>query len=68
MSVNLSEIFKSRRKKLCIKQTDLAELSGVSLPTVKDIERGVGNPSFSTILRLFEVLGLEIDVHLRKTE
>jgi len=67
MSVNLSEIFKSRRKKLGIKQTDLAELSGVSLPTVKDIERGVGNPSISTLDRLFEVLGLEVDIHVRRT-
>ena len=51
---------KTRRKKLSLSQGDLAEVAEVSLATLKNIERGIGNPSFGTIEKLLEVLGLEI--------
>lgn len=58
--MNLQEVIKQRRKRLGISQQDLAEMSGISLPTVKDIERGLANPSLSTISKLLDVLGMEI--------
>ena len=58
--MNLREVIKARRKVLGISQQDLAEMSGISLPTVKDIERGLANPSLSTISKLLDVLGMEI--------
>ena len=58
--MNLREVIKARRKVLDISQQDLAEMSGISLPTVKDIERGLANPSLSTISKLLDVLGMEI--------
>lgn len=64
--MNLREVIKARRKVLCISQQDLAEMSGVSLPTVKDIERGLANPSLSTISKLLDVLGLEIVYRVRQ--
>ena len=63
----LSEIIKTRRAKLKLAQVDLAEMSGVSLATVKDIERGKANPSLRTVEKLLDVLGLEISYHLRQT-
>ena len=33
--------------------------------TVKDIERGAGNPSMKTVTRILEVLGLEMEFHIR---
>lgn len=53
--------------RLQISQADLAEMAGVSLATVKDIERGKGNPSLQTTEKLLEVLGLEIVYRIRKT-
>ena len=50
--MSLREVIKARRKVLGLSQQDLAEMSGVSLPTVKDIERGLANPSLSTISKL----------------
>ena len=50
-----------------ISQFDLAEMAGVSLATVKDIERGKGNPSILTVEKLLAVLGMEIIYQLRKT-
>ncbi len=50
----------NRRKALGISQNDLAEMSGVSIATIKNIERGKGNPSFGTVEKILTVLGMEI--------
>lgn len=64
--MSLREVIKARRKVLGISQQDLAEMSGVSLPTVKDIERGLANPSLSIISKLLDVLGMEIVYRVRQ--
>lgn len=64
--MSLREVIKDRRKVLGISQQDLAEMSGISLPTVKDIERGLANPSLSTISKLLDVLGMEIVYRVRQ--
>jgi len=63
----LSDVIKERRAKLRLSQVDLAEMTSVSLATVKDIERGRGNPSIRTVEKLLEVLGLEIVFRIRQT-
>ena len=63
----LSDVIKERRAKLDLSQADLAEMTGISLATVKDIERGKGNPSLRTVEKLLEVLGLEIVFRICQT-
>ena len=63
--MNLREVVKERRGVLGISQIDLAEMAGISLATVKDIERGASNPSMKTVTRILEVLGLEMEFHIR---
>lgn len=63
----LSDTIKERRSKLKLSQADLAEMTRVSLATVKDIERGKGNPSLQTIEKLLDILGLEIVYRIRQT-
>lgn len=63
--MTLSVIISSRRKALGISQNDLAEMSGVSLATIKNIERGAGNPSLETVEKILAVLGLEIQFKVR---
>ncbi len=63
----LSDTIKERRSKLKLSQADLAEMTRVSLATVKDIERGKGNPSIQTIEKLLDILGLEIVYRIRQT-
>ena len=65
--MSLNDTLKERRMRLQISQSDLAEMAGVSLATVKDIERGKGNPSLQTTEKLLDVLGLEIVYRIRKT-
>ncbi|MBP3537063.1 MAG: helix-turn-helix transcriptional regulator [Muribaculaceae bacterium] len=65
--MELKEAMKQRREALSLTQQDLAEMSQVGLATIKDIERGQGNPALSTVMKILEVLGLEIDYRIRRT-
>lgn len=58
--MDIGVVIKQHRATLGISQTDLAEISEVSLATIKDIERGKGNPSLSTIEKIADTLGLEL--------
>lgn len=49
-----------RRKRLKVLQRDLAEISGVSLRTVKTVEKGDANPTLEILTRLLEPLGLKL--------
>lgn len=60
--MDLSNILKENRSKLGISQIDLAEIAEVSLATIKDLERGKGNPSLSTLEKIADTLGLEIKI------
>ena len=65
--MDIKDVMKSRREALQLSQQDLAEMATVSLATIKDIERGKGNPSLSTVQKIREVLGLEIEYKVRQT-
>ena len=65
--MELKEAMKQRREALSLTQQDLEEMSQVGLATIKDIERGQGNPALSTVMKILEVLGLEIDYRIRRT-
>ena len=64
--MEIGNIISARRKLLGINQHDLAQIAEVSIATVKDIERGKGNPSLKTIEKICVVLGLEIRIDVRK--
>lgn len=58
---------KERREILSLTQQDLAEMAQVGLATIKDIERGKGNPALNTIKKILDVLGIEIEYRIRQT-
>ena len=66
-TMELKDIMKQRRETLSLTQQDLAEMAQVGLATIKDIERGKGNPALSTVKKILEVLGIEIDYRVRQT-
>ena len=49
-----------RRKLLKITQGDLSEISGVSLRTIKALEKGEVNPTVEILIRVLEPLGLTL--------
>lgn len=65
--MDINNIIRNRRRELGISQEDLAEMSEVSLATIKNIERGEGNPTFKTVMKVMEILGLEIIFQVRNT-
>lgn len=65
---NLYIKIKERRNLLGITQQDLADISGVALRTVKQIESGRGNPSVSTLNKIANVLGLSVDLVVKKVD
>ena len=66
-TMELMDIMKQRRETLSLTQQDLAEMSQVGLATIKDIERGKGNPALNTIKKILDVLGIEIEYRIRQT-
>lgn len=57
---------KKRREVLGVTQENLAELSGVGLRTLKALESGNSNPTFETLNKLAEVLGMELKLEVKK--
>jgi len=66
--MDVSAIIKKRRALLGLSQQDLAEFAEVGIATVKDIERGKGNPSLHTLQRIMAVLGLEMIIQTKEMQ
>ncbi len=61
----LGKIIKQRRNLLNITQKDLAEISGVTLRKLSDIENGIANPSLNTLVKVMDALGLLLDIKVK---
>jgi len=65
--MDIGKAIKERRALLGISQQDLSDYSGVGISTVKDLERGGGNPSIDTLRKILDVVGLEMVLQLKQT-
>ena len=63
----LIKTIKERREVLHVTQEAVAELSGVGLRTLKQFERGKGNPTLQTLQKIADVLGMEVSLKLKNT-
>lgn len=63
---DLIQRLKARREQLGVTQEQLAELAAVALRTVKALDSGKGNPTVSTLIKLADVLGMELKLEVRK--
>jgi len=59
-------IIQSRRKARKIVQEQLADIAGISPRTLRDIEKGIGNPELETLMKICNVLGMEIKIEVIK--
>ena len=65
ISMNKEEIGRyvvERRDTLDISQVRLAELSGVSVHTLSNLETGNGNVTLDTLLKVAGILGLKVRI------
>jgi len=60
------KIIKERKSILGINQESLAELSEVGLATLKRFESGKGNITLANFRKITDVLGLEINLEIKK--
>ncbi|WP_199327735.1 helix-turn-helix domain-containing protein [Dysgonomonas sp. HGC4] len=59
---------KDRRILLGITQQDLADISGVALRTIKQVETGKGNPAVNTLNKIAGVLGMTLDLTIKNLD
>ena len=62
--MDIGTVIKERRAILGISQQDLSDYSGVGISTVKDLERGVANP---TLRKILDVVGMEMVLQVKQT-
>jgi transcriptional regulator with XRE-family HTH domain len=58
-SIILGMRLRSRRLELSLNQEDVAHRAGLNASNYARVERGYGNPTFHTLVRLAEVLAME---------
>jgi len=64
--VEIGLLVKQRRESLRLRQEDLSELSQITIKTIHLIEQGKANPSFETLKKIAEVLGLELLLKIKQ--
>ena len=64
-SNNIGQLVRARRKFLRLRQCDLAELAGVTLRGLTELENGRGNPTLNQLAKIADVLGLEVTLSRR---
>jgi transcriptional regulator with XRE-family HTH domain len=63
----IGQQLRARRKFLRLRQRDLAELAGVTLRGLIELEKGRGNPTLRQLSKIADVLGLEFALVERST-
>lgn len=63
----MAEAIRRRRTLLNFTQADIAELSGVSLRTIRDMEKGAGQSSLANWKKVLDVLGLSFQIRAKDT-
>jgi len=59
---------KERRNQLGITQLDLADLAGISANTLYKIERGQANPTLKVLIKLADVLGMDLKLEVKRIQ
>lgn len=64
----MKQVLKKQRQDLGISQNHLAQLSGLSLASIQNMEAGKSNLSISNLASLLEVLGFDLKLVRRQVE
>lgn len=65
---DLQKAIIERRDRLGVDQWTLADMAGISVRALSNIETGKGNPTLASLNAVLEVLGLELALCIRKPE
>lgn len=60
--IEIGQLIESRRKSLGVSQRELADISGLSVMTIVNIESGKGNPTIDVLENVLDKLGLTLEI------
>lgn len=63
-TTDLAERVKGRRKQLRLTQQDLAELTGISLRAINQLESGESSMGFTKLMAVLSILGLTLKLEV----
>ena len=63
-NLEIAEYLIARRKTLAVSQSRLAELSGVSVHTISNLETATGNVTLATLQKVCATMGLSVSVNV----
>lgn len=66
--MSYSQVIRNARQALGLSQSKLAQKANLSLLSIQNIEAERGNPSISTLLSIFEALGIQIRFEPKKAD
>ena len=67
MGINtLGKVIKERRQQLATTQQQIADLAGISVNTLYQLERGQSNPTVEVLVKIADVLGMELKLEVRR--
>jgi transcriptional regulator with XRE-family HTH domain len=61
----IAGVVRARRREQGLRQEELAIAAGVSTKTLHNLEAGMSNPRIDTLLRIFQGLGLALEIVAR---
>jgi len=61
----IAQTIKERRQFLNITQSELADIAGISVRSLKSIELGKANPTLSLLEKILDTLGLTIKIKVK---
>ncbi len=61
----IGKIIQERRDYLNLTQKDVAEMAGITVKSISEIELGIRNPTVNTLISVLDVLGLELTVQIK---
>ncbi|MUP46483.1 XRE family transcriptional regulator [Gramella sp. BOM4] len=62
----IGRIIQERRDHMRITQKQLADMADIGINTLYKIETGQANPTFESLQRITDILGLEITLQVKK--
>lgn len=63
-ATDLAERVKGRRKQLRLTQQDLADLTGISLRAINQLESGESSMGFTKLMAVLSILGLTLKLEV----
>ena len=63
----LGELIAKRRKIVRMEQSDVEDYTGISIGTISKLENGKGNISLENLLKILDILGMELSVDVKQS-